>query len=373
MKHVGYILNLSVISCFLLLQLGCQEQAKAAEEPVQQLTTVETAISQPEAETKTENDESKSVPIITFESTVHDFGKIGPATKNICEFKFTNTGTGLLKVNRKIKATCGCTVPTLKKTDYASGESGTITVKYRAGKRPGSTTKHMYVSSNDPAKPKAKLTVKGRIALKVGYEPEKLNLLLNKENASCPDITLTSLDDQPFSIKQFKSTPDCITADYNSLVEATEFIIKPKVDIDKLKQGLNGRIDIMLTHPKCDIITIPFNALPNFKVTPASIMVLNAKAQEPTKKEIWVLNNYNENFEIESTSSNKNTIKVLGQQKIDNRYKLELEIVPPVTENNQKSFTDVFFINIKDGEKLQVKCRGIYSRTQTTRRKSRQK
>jgi len=67
---------------------------------------------------------SKSTTIesrISFEKTVFDLGEIGPGTKNECEFRFTNTGRGLLKIG-KISRTCGCTVFHLDKKEYAPNE-----------------------------------------------------------------------------------------------------------------------------------------------------------------------------------------------------------------------------------------------------------
>ena len=63
-------------------------------------------------------------------------------------------------------------------------------------------------------------------------------------------------------------------------------------------------------------------------------------------------------------SSKKGNIKVLSQEKIDNRYKFELQITPPVVEDKQKFFSDVFFVNIKNGERLEITCRGFYSSEQ---------
>ena len=48
------------------------------------------------------------LPRISFEKTVCDLGDVGQGTKNSCEFRFTNTGRGLLKIG-KISRTCGCT------------------------------------------------------------------------------------------------------------------------------------------------------------------------------------------------------------------------------------------------------------------------
>jgi len=75
------------------------------------------------------------LPRISFEKTVFDLGEVGQGTKNSCEFRFTNTGRGLLKIG-KISRTCGCTVFKLDKKEYAAGETGTIKVSYTLGKFP---------------------------------------------------------------------------------------------------------------------------------------------------------------------------------------------------------------------------------------------
>ena len=241
-------------------------------------------------------------------------------------------------------------------------------VSYKASLRSASITKNLYIHSNDKKNSRAKLTIKARIAPKVTHEPKKLNLLLKKENAGYPEIRLTSLDNRPFAIKQFKSTANCITADYDPSEKKTEFVLEPKVDIKKLQRVLNGRISISLTHPECGTVTIPFKVLPRFKITPASLVVFKAEPQKPiTRDDVWVLNNYDEDFEIESTSSQKGIIKVLCQKKVGKRYNLKLEITPPGAEHKKRVFTDVFYVNIKRGEKLRINCRGFYAKNKKNR------
>jgi len=77
---------------------------------------------------------------ISFEKTVCDIGDVGQGTKNECEFRFTNTGRGLLKIG-KISRTCGCTVFHLDKKEYAPNETGATKVIYTAGKSTVSTQK----------------------------------------------------------------------------------------------------------------------------------------------------------------------------------------------------------------------------------------
>ena len=347
------ILAAFVVGCLLLLQAGCQKEAKVPEEP---------AIGP--AKAKSVREASEPAPKITFEKVIHNFGEVGPGTKHSCEFKFTNTGDGLLQIGR-IKPSCfGCTVTKLSKKEYTPGESGTLKVTYSSSKRSGLERKYVFVYSNDKVRPSVTLTVKAKIVPKVSYQPERLNLLLKDENAGCPKITLTSLDNQPFAIKQFKSTANSITVDFNPSVKKTKFVLEAKVDMERLRRGLNGSISISLTHPECRTVTIPFNTRPRFKVTPPSIIDLKAEPLKPTTRKVWILNNYGEDFEIESASSRKGIVKILGRKEIRSGYEFELEITPPAIEGKKTFFTDVFFVNIKGGERLQITCRGFYkSRT----------
>lgn len=351
-------------ACALLLQIGLQKQAVAAEESKPELTAPEPAT--PPAKAETAPEANKPAPKIKFEKVVHDFGKITPGTKNVCEFKFTNAGDSLLKIT-KVSKTCGCTPYTLAKKEYEPGETGTLKVRYNASKRPASITRRLYVSSNDKANPKVTLSIKAKIVKKIDYEPERLNLVLKDENAGCPEITLSSLDNKPFAIKQFKSTANYITADYDPSAKATKFVLQPKVNMEKLRKGLKGRIEISLTRPGYDTITIPFEVLSEFKSEPPSLIVFKAKPHKPVTKEVWILSNYDEDFEIESASSQKDIIRVLSQEKVGNRYKFELEITPPVPKGNRKFFNDVFLVNIKGGEKLSIICRGFYLKNNSNR------
>ena len=116
-------------------------------------------------------------PKISFEQTVCDLGQVGLGSKNTCEFKFTNTGQGPLKITN-VKSTCGCTVAQLEKKEYAPGESGTVKVTYTAPNTTTATQKSIYVSSNDNANPNVRLTIKAEVVQIIQALPAKLGLSL---------------------------------------------------------------------------------------------------------------------------------------------------------------------------------------------------
>jgi hypothetical protein len=315
------------------------------------------------AKTQTLPEAEKTGPRIKFEKVSHNFGDVSPGATKTYEFKFTNTGDSLLKIKR-VSKTCSCTPFALAKKEYAPGESGALKVKYTSAKAPGPAQRSLYVYSNDETEPKISLTLKAKIVLRVAYKPERLKLLLRDENAGCPQITLNSVDKKPFAITKIKSTADSITTDYDPVVKTTNFVLQPKINIEKLRKRLNGHINISLTHPECKTIIIPYNALPEFRASPSVISVFNVEPQKPVARKLWILNNYNEAFEVESASSKKGFIKVLKQEKYGKRYKFDLEIMPPAADGKLRTFTDDFVVNIKGGKKVKIVCRGFYAKSQ---------
>jgi len=347
MKRICRFSTIAVLTFVILTGYGCQQKIssehKKADAPARPAPVVEKG------------------PRIEFEKTFHDYGDVSPDTWNVCEFKFTNTGTDVLKI-AKIRSTCGCTVPKLSKTDYQPGESGVIKVKYHAERAPGKKTRHLNVPSNDKKKPKVVLTIEANVVYKVAYEPKILNLVFNKDNAGCPEIKLKSLDGRPFAIKQITSSRQCVTADYDSSVEALEFVLKPKVNMDRLKRQMSGRINIMLTHPDCRMVSVQYKAKPAFKLSPPSIVIFDADPNKPITKDVLLVANYKQSFKISSVSAKKGFIKVLDKQKLSDRCRLTIQITAPKTVDKRTLFTDTLTVVTDSGERVELPCRGFYSK-----------
>jgi hypothetical protein len=297
---------------------------------------------------------------IKFENTVHDLGDVKPDSKNIATYTFTNIGKGTLKI-LDIQKTCGCTVPQLAKYDYAPGESGTIRVEYQASKLSGPILKHLFVMSNDPNNPRVEITVKANIVVKVEVEPRTVQFRFDTPEANMPVVTLFSKDNKPFSIKSIESNGNAVTADIDPNVSATKFTVRLKADMEKLKTNMNGTIKFNITHPDIDMLLVSYTTIPEFDTQPPSIIVRAAAAGKAEQRELWVKNNYNEPFEIESTSSKNGYIKVLKQEKTDNMYKLAIEITPPELQKLM-FFSDVLKINVKGKTPIEVVCRGFNQR-----------
>jgi hypothetical protein len=96
----------------ILLPIGCRQQTAKVQniEQTAEPSTKTPQIVKPQETAPAQIQQiSNQLSRISFEKTVCDLGEVGQDTKNTCEFRFANTGQGLLKIGN-IKRTCGCTL-----------------------------------------------------------------------------------------------------------------------------------------------------------------------------------------------------------------------------------------------------------------------
>jgi len=115
-----------------------------------------------------------ALPLLTFASTLHDFGVIDETSEVATTFRFTNTGGSELVIET-VTASCGCTTPQLTKRRYQPGESGSIQVDFDPIS-PGKRQKQIItvVSNAEPAV--TRLTITADITAFLVVEPKILQL-----------------------------------------------------------------------------------------------------------------------------------------------------------------------------------------------------
>ncbi len=329
----------------LIVFSGCREQSQ-----VEQTNTNGTITP---AVTKDTN-----VPTILFEEKSIDFGKVGPTTISTKEFKFHNTGKGILKIS-DISQCCGI-VAKVDKDEYKPGETGVLLIEYHASGAIGVLERKPIVFSNDPVHPQVELYVRAEIVQKVFWDPERIKLFINEENAGCPKLKIWSDDGQAFAITGIRSTGDCITADFDPTSKKTEHVLDLKVNKDKLPENMYGELDVSMNHPQGDIATILFDVVPKYSLSPMPLYVFHLKENKPSNETIKIINNYKGEIEIDSLSSKNNTIKMVDYKKTGDDYEVNLEITPPAKSKGEMRFTDIIYINLKGGEQLALNFIGYY-------------
>ncbi len=107
-------------------------------------------------------DSESKMPVISFDSEVHDFGRLSAGESISYSFHFRNIGNADLVIT-SASATCGCTVADYPKGRIAPGAEGYVTVTFKSAGKSGQQFQEVTIVTN--AQPS---TVKLRITAQVG-------------------------------------------------------------------------------------------------------------------------------------------------------------------------------------------------------------
>ncbi len=192
-------------------------------------------------------------PIISFEKTTHDFGKINEEDgKATVVFNFTNKGNATMVVSR-VQASCGCTTPTWTKEPIESGKKGSITVAYNPLGRPGAFTKSITVFSN-ATEGVVNLTIRGEVLSK----PSTQNSVSSQFPVVMGDLLLSGKAIQMNNIDKGKTqlrSIDIKNSGNNNIRPTVENLpahISTKVTPDILKPNEEGKINFSLNSNLCN-------------------------------------------------------------------------------------------------------------------------
>jgi hypothetical protein len=105
---------------------------------------------------------TENSPVIHFQETQHNFGKVNEGSIVEFTFIFRNAGGSTLNV-KDVKTSCGCTAALISKDNIEPGEEGTIKVELNTKNRSGKMSKTITVLTNDPVDPNKILTVYAEI------------------------------------------------------------------------------------------------------------------------------------------------------------------------------------------------------------------
>lgn len=105
-------------------------------------------------------------PVISFDRTHHDFGKIPGDRKVSTRFKVSNKGNANLQITA-VNPSCGCTSTVVGNWNLKPGESSEIEAVFDPHGQRGLVRKSLTVVSNDSANPNALLTFESEVVMDV--------------------------------------------------------------------------------------------------------------------------------------------------------------------------------------------------------------
>ena len=225
-------------------------------------------------------------PVITFDKTTHDFGKINEADGRVTTvFNFKNEGMMPLVLSN-VRASCGCTTPKWTREPIEPGQTGEITVTYNPNGRPGRFQKTITVTSN-AAEPTTKLYIKGEVIPKptkpVDQYPIKMGELSLKRK-SLNFGSLTQGSNKQLEIEYANQTQQPIEV---AVYVAGADYIKTNVTSQKVEPNQTGKLQFALQSAESGLYG---------PITAKAYVVVNGKRDLSNTYEIALSANIKEDF-----------------------------------------------------------------------------
>ena len=105
-------------------------------------------------------DTSAKMPVIAFDTDMHDFGRLQAGENISYSFHFVNSGNADLVISA-CDASCGCTVADFPRDPIAPGHDGYVAVSFKSAGMSGYQYKEVTVCTNaQPSRTKLKIQAK---------------------------------------------------------------------------------------------------------------------------------------------------------------------------------------------------------------------
>jgi hypothetical protein len=105
-------------------------------------------------------------PTIGLPQQTYDFGQVQQGDVSTIQLPVRNTGRKDLRIT-SVTTSCGCTSATVEPMTIAPGTDAVLTINYDSGLHPdeGPIWRIVYIASNDPDTPEAKVEVRGNVTV----------------------------------------------------------------------------------------------------------------------------------------------------------------------------------------------------------------
>ncbi|NQU08946.1 MAG: DUF1573 domain-containing protein [Candidatus Abyssubacteria bacterium] len=289
-------------------------------------------------------DKSERAPSLVFSETEHDFGEMKQKQSAKHIFRFKNEGNALLVID-KVKATCGCTGTLLSKDEIQPGEEGEINVTFKTGMSSGKKKKQIYVYSNDPSRPAAKLQIMANIVVPLEMRPRSVRWLADKDRPSTRTVELRYQPDLNIKILKVESSSPAfkVTVQPKNEGDTPAYEIEIQCDGNLPVGNLSEMITITTDNPdyRTQTVAIRGKIVGLIRVVPNSITLGVVKDDLLPSRAVRVFARDNEGFEITEVESTSPLIATeLTKNKAANTYKLKVTLTakPPVGGFSEKLY-----------------------------------
>jgi len=313
-------------------------------------------------------------PAIQFERLEHDFGSVYEGDEVRHTFTFTNTGDAPLVISR-VKATCGCTVPSKPEEPIPAGGSASIEVAFNTKGKKDHQRKEISVFSNDPELPMLKLAVIANVIRQFWIEPG-VSLYLGAVTKSRPledkKIVVRWSKDLDLEVTNVASSTPAIRISREPVEDETTRGLELTLDfgdVDELVQATNTAmpritqyVTIETSDPRfaTNRVNIRGNIIPEVTLRPR---VLSFGVHSPTSKPVTkkIIVTAARDFELDPPTIESDLAGLTFEVKTvrpKQQYQIEAILDPAAAEPGQFRESVVIQTNSKEFDAIKIPAFG---------------
>jgi hypothetical protein len=213
-------------------------------------------------------------PVVRLDPATVDFGVLAQGAIRKIEVTLHNDGSAALQI-LKVESDCGCTVPKLADSLLSPGETTVLKVTLSTRTFSGRIAKHVFLETNDPASPRAALTLTAEVRVPLTCRPTTIDFGTVPRGTAAPDTIRIkvgrgetfALDSLAFPAK-LVTTETRATTEGDSLVQEVRVRLRP----DAPAGPIHATAHIYTNHPAARDLSIQLlgQVVGAFEITPVA-------------------------------------------------------------------------------------------------------
>lgn len=254
-------------------------------------------------------------PVISFDKTHHDFGRITPDRKVAAKYRVTNTGNAFLSITQ-VRPSCGCTATVLGKWSMAPGESTDLEATFDPKGLRGGVRKSIEVVCNDPKSPAVSLTLEADVVQEIMPSVESVYFhQAPKSGTTRSVVRYASGNGEPVQIVDVKA-PGAPFLSFGYRQEGKDLVLEIGFDGRKVPAGRFRGVEqatVRFTNPRLNQLplNIQWELKPAIAASPVELVFQDAPGKELRQK-LALKQGEGRPFRITGTRCSLNGVKVEG-------------------------------------------------------------
>jgi hypothetical protein len=227
-------------------------------------------------------------PVITFDKTHHDFGRIPPDRKVSAKYRVTNTGNAYLNITQ-VRPSCGCTYTMLGKWSLAPGEATEIEALFDPRGVKGLVRKSIEVVCNDPKTPTISLSLEAEVVQEIMPSVESVYFhQAQKSLQTRSQVRYASGNGEPVQIVDVKA-PGAPFLTFAYRPEGKDLVLEVALDGRKVPAGQLRGVEtatVHFTNPRVRQLplNIQWDLKPSIQPSPVELVFQDTVGKELRQK-----------------------------------------------------------------------------------------